>query len=354
MTTTGSAAPSAQKKSGIKTLAPGQILFNEGDKAESMYIIQKGQLRLFRPKGKGFVEMAVLRSGEVLGEMAYFDPDTKTRSVSAAAITSVDVIEISFIALEKTMAALNPWFKTLINTLAERLRKTNERVKALENNSVGFSSDYKFFQSADIVKMLSILFLTFRSLGESREGRWHLHYNKLKLYALEIFNLNEAKMEEFIQLLSEERIIEISLDEQDSSKIFSTREPETFKIFQVFFNTQRTLRDDKKMVISPKCEKFIVKVMEECEKGENVDGKVEIELTKIVAYFKEYNLGITLDDFQGAKNAKFCGEYKMGDNNSISTAINYDYLKKMYPVVRFMNAINRVNDAKALAALKSS
>jgi len=356
MTTSGTgpaAQASAQKKSGIKTLAPGQILFNEGDKAESMYIIQKGQLRLFRPKGKGFVEIAVLRSGEVLGEMAYFDPESKTRSVSAAAITSVDVIEISFIALEKTMQALNPWFKTLINTLAERLRKTNERVKALENNSVGFSSDYKFFQAADVVKMLSMLFLTFRSLGESRDGKWFLHYNKLKVYALDIFNLNEAKMEEFLQLLTEEKIVEVSIDEQDSSKIYSTREPETFKIFQVFFNTQRTLRDDKKMVISPKCEKFIVKVMEECEKSEVTEGKCDIDLTKVVAHFKEYNIDIKMDDFMGAKNAKFCGEYRMDDKNNISTTINYDYLKKMYPVVRFMNAINRVNDVKAQAAMKS-
>jgi CRP-like cAMP-binding protein len=337
------------KKSGIKTLAPGEILFNEGDNANSMYIIQKGQLRLFRPKGKGFVEIAVLRAGEVLGEMAYFDPDTKNRSVSAAAITSVDIIEISFNALEKTMAGLNPWFKTLINTLAERLRKTNERVRNLENNSVGFSSDYKFFQSADVVKILSVLFLTFRSLGESKEGRWYLNYNRIKTYALEIFNINEAKMEEFIQLLTEEQIIEVTVDDQDASKVLSTREPDTFRMFQVFFNTQRSLRDEKKLHISSKCEKFMVRVMEECSSLPIVDGKVDIELSKIVSHFKEYNLGITLDDFQGAKNAKFCGEYRMGENNSISSTINIDYMRKMYPVVRFMNALNRVNELKAKA-----
>ncbi len=343
----GSAPAPAQKKSGIITLAPGQILFNEGDSADSMYIIQKGQVRLFRPKGKGFVEIAVLRSGEVLGEMAYFDPEAKIRSVSCAAITSVDIIVISFNALDKTMAALNPWFKTLINTLAERLRKTNERVKALENNSVGFSADYKFFQAADVVKILSVLFLTFRSLGEQKDGKWVLNYNKIKTYALEIFNVNEAKMEEFLQLLSDEKIIEMTVDENDASKVLSTREPDTFRVFQMFFNTQRSLRDEKKLIISPKCEKFIVKVMEECEGQPIVDGKVDVELSKIVAQFKEYNLGITLDDFQGAKNAKFCGEYRMGENNSISAAINIDYLKRMFPVVRFMNAINRVNEFKA-------
>ncbi len=335
-----------QKKSGIKTLAPGEILFNEGDQAKSMYIIQKGQLRLFRPKGKGFVEVAVLRTGEVLGEMAYFDPDSKARSVSAAAITSVDIIEISFNALDKTMAALNPWFKTLINTLAERLRKTNERVKALENNSVGFSSDYKFFQSADIVKILSILFLTFRSMGEQKEGKWYLNYNKVKTYAIEIFIINEAKMEEFIQVLADEGIIEVKVDDNDASKVLSIKEPDILRVFQVFVNTQRSLRDEKKLIISPKCEKFVVKVIEECEKLPIVDGKVELEISKIVTYFKEYNLGITLDDFQGAKNAKFCGEYRMDDKNNISTTVNYDYVKKMFPVVRFMNALNRHNESK--------
>lgn len=343
--TTGTAA--AQKKSGIKTLAPGQILFNEGDAADSMYIIQRGQLRLFRPKGKGFVEIAVLRSGEMLGEMAYFDPESKTRSVSASAITSVEIIEISFNALEKTMAGLNPWFKTLINTLAERLRKTNERVRALENNSVGFSSDYKFFQSAEVVKMLSVMFLTFRSLGENREGKWNLNYNKIKTYALDIFNINEAKMEEFIQLLTDEKLIEVRIDELDSSKVFSTREPDTFRIFQVFFNTQRSLRDEKKLTITAKCEKFLIKVMEECDALPVVDGKVDLEISKIAAHFKQYNMGITLDDFEGAKKAKFCGEYRMGENGSISTTINIDYLRKMYPVIRFMNALNRLNELKA-------
>lgn len=336
-------------KSGLRHLGPGEILFNEGDNAGSLYIIQKGQLRLFRPKGKGFIEIAVLRTGEVLGEMAYFDPDSKTRSLSAAAITPTDIIEVSFAALDKTMAGLNPWFKTLINTITDRLKTTNDRLKAFENNSVGFSDDYKFFQSADVVKMLSIFFLTFRSLGENKEGKWYLNYNRVKMYALEIFNVNEAKLEEFVQLLKEEKIIEVEVDELDASKVLITREPDTFRIFQVFFNTQRSLRDDKKLTISAKCEKFIVKVMEECDKLPIVDGKVDLEISNVVSHFKEYNMGITLDDFSGAKNAKFCGEYKLGEKGSVTTTINIDYVRRMFPVVRFMNALNRVNELKAKA-----
>ncbi|MDD4974784.1 MAG: cyclic nucleotide-binding domain-containing protein [Bacteriovorax sp.] len=336
-----------QKKSGIKTLQPGELLFNEGDTAVSMFIIQKGQLRLFRPKGKGFIELAVLRSGEVLGEMSYFDPDSKKRSASAAAITQTDIIEISFVALEKTMTALNPWFKTLINTLAERLRKSNERVKALENNSIGFSGEFKFFQSADIVKMLSLMFFAFRSLSENKEGKWILHLSKLKMYAVDIFNVNEAKLEEFIQLLIAEKITEVALDDEGAPKNLIIKEPETFRIFQVFFNAQRSMKDEKKLIISHKCEKFLVKALEQVEDLIAENGAVEVDLSKIVNYFKEYNIPISLDDFQGARNAKFCGEYKMEDSGRITAMLNVDYLKKMFPVVRFMNALNRLNDAKA-------
>lgn len=344
--TTGTTA-ATQKKSGIKVLQPGEILFHEGDAAVSMYIIQKGQLRLFRPKGKGFIELAVLRSGEVLGEMSYFDPDSKKRSASAAAIAYTEVIEISFTALEKTMTALNPWFKTLINTLAERLRKSNEKVKSLENNSIGFSGEFKFFQSADIVKILSLLFLTFRSLAENKDGKWVLHMSKLKMYAVDIFNVNEAKLEEFVQLLITEKIIEVAMDEDGSPKNLLIKEPETFRIFQVFFNAQRSMKDDKKLIISNKCEKFILKVLEQAESLDAPDGKVEVDLSAVVNYFKEYNIAIVLEDFQGARNAKFCGEYKMEDNGRVTTMLNLDYTRRMFPVVRFMNALNRVNDMKA-------
>ena len=342
--TEGIATP---KKSGLMIMQPGQILFNEGDSAVSMFIVQKGQLRMFRPKGKGFVELAVLRTGEMLGEMSYFDPESNKRNASAAAITYTEVIEVSYTAVEKTMTALNPWFKTLINTLASRLRKSNERIKALENNSVGFSGEFKFFQSADIVKMLSLMFFTFRSLSEHKDGKWVLHLSRLKMYAIDIFNVNEAKLEEFIQLLIAEKITEVTADEDGAASNLMIKEPETFRIFQVFFNTQRSMKDDKKLIISNKCEKFLIKVLEQVEGMEVVNGTVEVDLSKIVNYFSEYHFPISLDDFQGARNAKFCGEYKMEENGRITAILNVDYLRKMFPVVRFMNAINRVNDLKA-------
>jgi hypothetical protein len=174
-----------------------------------------------------------------------------------------------------------------------------------------------------------------------------LSFTKLKTYAIDIFTIQEVKLEEFIQLLSDEKLIEVIVDPADSTKVLITREPETFKIFHVVFNTQRSLRDDKKINISAKGEKFLQKLLEQVDPTKAVDGKQEVDLSIVMTYFKDYNLPITLDDFQGARNAKFCGEYAMGEHGKVTTILNTDYVLKMYPVVKFMNAINRVNESKA-------
>lgn len=172
------AAAQTNKKSGMRTFKQGETIFKKDEPADSLFIIQKGQIRLFLPKGRGFVELAILRTGEVIGEMGYFDEKATRRSCSAEALTTVEVIEISYLAFGKTMEGLNPWFKTIINTLADRLRKTNDKVKQLESNSVGLSSgdkvgSYTFFNNSDILKLISLTYMCFKTHGTKGEsGKW--------------------------------------------------------------------------------------------------------------------------------------------------------------------------------------
>jgi vacuolar-type H+-ATPase subunit H len=184
-------------------------------------------------------------------------------------------------------------------------------------------------------------------VGEMKDGKWHLNFNKLKMYAVEIFNIQDVKLEEFIELLKQEKLIELAVDQEDATKVLITKEPDMFRVFQVFFNAQRTMKDDKKLKISTKGEKFITKLLEQVEESKVVDGKQEVNLSTVIKYFKDYNIAVTLDDFQPARLAKFCTEYKMEGDGQITTILNVDYVLKMFPVIKFMNALNRVNEAKA-------
>ncbi len=340
-----------QKKSGIRSFKPGEVLFNENDPATSLYIIQKGQIRLFRPKGRGFVDLAILRSGEVIGEMAYFDEKSRRRSCSASAIVTTEVIEISFVAFAKTMEGLNPWFKTIINTLANRLRKTNERVKELESNSVGFGAggkvaDYVFFHTTDVMRILSTLYLVLKTHGEDvAEGGLQIHMNKLKFYIFDIFNVPEIKFEEFLNMMKNESYVEVRKDEDGLPKVLYFSRPDDLRLITVFFNTQKLLEDEKKLKISPKCELFLTRVIDQLKTADKPQAMANI--SAILEDFKSRDVHITDADFKDAVLAGLAEDILVGSGNQLTSVINIDKLKKVLPAIRIQNAIKRINAVKA-------
>ena len=342
----------AKKKSGIRTFKQGEILFKENDPAQSLYIIQKGQIRLYRPKGRGFVDLAILRSGEVIGEMAYFDEKTTRRSCSAEAMVTTEVIEISFKAFEKTMAGLNPWFKTIINTLANRLRKTNEKVKNLESNSIGFAKngqigDYVFFHSIDAIRILSLLHLTFASMGEVKGDYTQILMSKLNFYMDELFNIPEVKLVEFFKMLEEESYIKIELDEKERPKYMQCKNVESFRSMMAFLNSQRQLEDEKKLTLSPRCLIFLRAILDQLDLR-GAEKEVEVaDISAILDNFREKKLPVTDEDLVDAVQQGLCGDIIVGGQNKLTCTVQYLKIKKLYPAVKMSNAIKRINESKS-------
>ena len=353
---TGSAAtPKAAAqtgKSGIRTLKPGEIVFNEKDVADSLYIIQKGQIRLYLPKGRGFVEIGILRTGEVIGEMAFFDEKARRRSCSAAAIVTTEVVEISFNAFGKTMQGLNPWFKTIVYTLAERLRKTNVQVKQLENNSVrlgvgGKVADYKFFHSIDVIKVLSLLYLTFKTHAELKDGKAEVHQDKFRFYLLDVFNVKEIIWEELKIIIEGQGLLMMKNDADGFPKIMVAPNFDTFRTLMVFFNTQRQLDDTKRMKISPRCEIFLQVILDQMKTATITDGLGVANLTLILEDFKATKMNITEEDLADSHTAGFTGDILVGTGNVLTTKVAYAKLEKSYLGIKMMNAIEKVNEKKA-------
>lgn len=350
-------APSetAGTKSGLIQYKPSEIIFNQNDPADCLYIIQKGQIRLFIPKGKGFVELAILRAGEVIGEMAYFDDKASRRSCSAQAIVTTEVIRVSFKAFDKTMQGLNPWFKTIINTLADRLRKTNDKVKELEGNSVGFGAggkvaDYKFFHTTDLLKVLGTLYLVTKTHGDVLpDGRFQIHTNKLKYYLYDVYSIQEIKYEELFNLLQQEHYIQIANDEDNLPKVAQFADLEGLRSILVFINQEKLKEEAKKIRVSSKTERLLGKIIEQARaKGatSNQD-KVAIDLSAIFEDFKIKQIPISDEDLKDAITAGLSDDIVVGGHNKLSCNIFYKKLLKIYPALRLQNAVEAHNHKKA-------
>jgi CRP-like cAMP-binding protein len=356
-----------QAKSGLRQLKGNEILFTDGDPADSLYIIQKGQIRLFKPKGKGFVEIAVLRTGEVIGEMAFFDEDGsgRKRSASASAMVPTEIIEISFVAFGKTMATLNPWFKTIINTLANRLRKANSRIKELESNSTAqYGSkmgEYEFMKPSDVLKVLSTLFLVFKTHGEKHEAGVSVHKKTLDLYAGDIYSIAEAKMEAVVLTLKDLGWLEIADDADKMPYLFVMRNLDLLRSLFIFYNTEKQLPDEKKMRIGANCATFLEKILQYAPKNPpkdiaNLKPRDEFDtshrftqhfnIRPILEEFKTRNLPITADHLDDARGIQVVGERAVQDGE-VLLEIDMAKLQRMYPIIKFVNSVNKQNREKA-------
>ena len=182
------------KQKNLKRFKNGQIIFHEKDKAESLYIVQKGQIRLFLKKGEGYVDLGLIKVGEVIGEMGYFDTEDPRRSCSASAIGEAEVIEITYESFKAIMKSTNPWVQIIISTLVERMKVSNDKIKKLESNSVGYSakgkgSGYKFYNLSEVIKILSTIFLVTSVRGKEVDNGHGIHLNELSGFLFDIYNV---------------------------------------------------------------------------------------------------------------------------------------------------------------------
>jgi CRP/FNR family transcriptional regulator, cyclic AMP receptor protein len=114
----------------VKKFKPGEALFKEGDASQSIFIIKKGAVSIRKTKGTSFVEIGRIQSNQVLGELSFFD--RLPRSATAVALMEVETTEISFIAMEKIYNQIPDYMKSIIMTMADRLRKANEQIRILQ------------------------------------------------------------------------------------------------------------------------------------------------------------------------------------------------------------------------------
>lgn len=105
-----------------RTFAPKEIIIRAGDAGESMFVINRGSVRVQIPDLTGnnneMTELAALGEGKFFGEMALLTGEPRTATVSA--IEETEVFEIGHAAI-KTLFESNPYLaEALSEAIAER------------------------------------------------------------------------------------------------------------------------------------------------------------------------------------------------------------------------------------------
>ncbi len=109
------------------TLATGEVLFDQGDESDGLYVVASGIVRIFLTADDGREATVFLsEDGEVIGEMALLDG--LPRSAGAAALTDAKLIYIPRTPFLDLLDSSPKLARQIILTLCERLRSTNAQI----------------------------------------------------------------------------------------------------------------------------------------------------------------------------------------------------------------------------------
>ena len=108
-------------------IGKGQVLFNEGDAGDRLYVVVEGKIKLGIKSGDGRENLlGVLGPGEMFGELSLFDP--LPRTATATALTDTVLLGLGNRDLDTWLIGRPEVAKQLLRALAQRLRRTWEAV----------------------------------------------------------------------------------------------------------------------------------------------------------------------------------------------------------------------------------
>jgi CRP/FNR family transcriptional regulator, cyclic AMP receptor protein len=176
----------------------GQVVFKQGEPADGMYLIRKGELKVYLEKDGNEVQLASVGSGGMIGEMAFFDQ--KPRSASVKATKEAEVTKITPDDFAKLMKQIPKWFVSIMSSLSTRLRETNERLQKVENKQAGAKSPYE-----DVQKILHVLNLLMKDA--TKEGKyWALNRNETEDLLTKIFFLQKTFVTTMFDAMIEQKL----------------------------------------------------------------------------------------------------------------------------------------------------
>jgi CRP-like cAMP-binding protein len=119
-----------------RTVDPGEVIFEEGDTGDQIFIIQRGKVRISKKAGDKLHVLAVLSKGDFFGEMAIVN--NVKRTATAIAVAQTQLLSFNrqgFINMinKNAQIAMN-----VIDKLCRRLQNMNMQIQHMvKKNSRG-------------------------------------------------------------------------------------------------------------------------------------------------------------------------------------------------------------------------
>jgi CRP/FNR family transcriptional regulator, cyclic AMP receptor protein len=338
----------------VKHLKKGDLLMREGETSNSMYWVQSGTLRLFKKKGSGFIELGVVHSGEVVGDMSFLD--SQPRSASVEALQPCDIIEIPRGKFDEFINTQPSWMKSLVQTLVKRLRGTNNRLREIESSSTVYSRDddgkttkiHEFLSTADTLKLCSSLLLAYsRNQEKAADGTPRVKAGWLQFYGSQIFGVHLSKIQVFTDVLNEMGLIRIEKNKDIIELVLL--EIDRLEKYIYFCHEENSKTEDKQLPITLKGLAVLHCVGEfSAARAHPNDEKLSVNMQEVfekAAAAKNLKIPFDWSAFDELVKAGFTSEVRASGAEK-NALVNVPRFLKIYPLLALRQKIREINEQK--------
>ena len=117
-----------------RVYSDGEIIFEEGDEGDMMYVIQSGKVKIAKNSSSGNITMVTLQRGDIFGEMALFDK--LPRSASAVAEGDTRILSIDRKKLLSTISKDPTVVLKVIETMSGTIRRLSKDFAVLKRKTL--------------------------------------------------------------------------------------------------------------------------------------------------------------------------------------------------------------------------
>jgi CRP/FNR family transcriptional regulator len=162
------------------------IIFKEGEKGDSLFILRQGLVKISKVSQDGRIKtLAILKPGQVFGEMSVFSDEPRTaRAETLLETRALRLEKERFLALHRDHPAMG---LQIIRTLVERLTQADRQIK---NLALGNSR----------AKIADLLLMLYEEFGQTGGGRARVN---VRLTHQEMADLAGLARETTTKLLNE-------------------------------------------------------------------------------------------------------------------------------------------------------
>lgn len=116
-----------------RTYAAGEVIFRDGDPGDALYVVEKGQVRIWKGAPDAPTPIGLVDEGGVFGEMAIFDKQPRMASASAAVESTI--MRMPATVLRESLWGADPMLRQLVQILINNVRGMARRIDELEGRS---------------------------------------------------------------------------------------------------------------------------------------------------------------------------------------------------------------------------